>query len=119
MELLPCAFCGNNNIELETQHYTRFRKTTELFRIICNKCFISTSLFKTKEDAIKLWNTRHSAWISVRDRLPIESTPVLTGNKYGLKISYLFDNKWNFPQIDNDIIITHWMPIPPSPKETE
>lgn len=50
MKLLPCPFCGSTELE-----------ETECF-IQCHGCLCESLKIR--------WNTRHTSWISVKDRLP-------------------------------------------------
>jgi len=64
-------------------------------------------------------------WISVKDRLPCCGNPVLVGNLSWRWVSIAqyhgVINRWELlSQVNPDIGITHWMPLPELPKgETE
>jgi len=51
-KLKPCPFCGSNNIQAN--------ETDDLFDwvISCENCGSGFIYIKTKEEAIKAWNTR-------------------------------------------------------------
>ena len=68
-------------------------------------------------------------WISVEDRLPNDEKPVLvyygfmrnenasTGLRYTGTLSYFcFDHKPHWQHESTGLIVTHWMPLPESPK---
>lgn len=98
MELLPCPFCGSNDISENLHDY------------MCNKC---------KSCALKnVWSTRHSPWISVKDRLPPVGRKVIifTNSSY---LAWHSENDEFMDFYDNKIInhVTHWMPLPQPPKE--
>lgn len=119
MELLPCPFCGGNNLE---DHLEGLYSLC----ISCNDC----SLLCVKEK----WNTRHSPWISVKYKLPENGTNVLSCSKGGGISTCIFmtnDESAIFilmPSVesvkDNSLVVrltnvTHWMPLIQPPKETE
>lgn len=56
MNLLPCPFCG------KTEPIVQLNKEDHQFQIICNVkdggCGSSCGFEETKDEAIKLWNTR-------------------------------------------------------------
>ena len=47
-ELKKCPFCGGEAI----------LEGTYMFDVICTKCGVRTSWYKTKEEAIEAWNRR-------------------------------------------------------------
>lgn len=111
MELLPCPFCGSNNLG-----QTEYRFSSEIY---CHECNGSCDS--------EIWNTRHSPWISVFERLPDHNNPVLISTKenYGFdyNVSYLHRNDLGNNWHDQQGIriekykVTHWMPLPQPPKE--
>lgn len=61
-------------------------------------------------------------WISVKDRLPCCGNPVLVGNLSWRWVSIAqyhgVINRWELlSQVNPDIGITHWMPLPEPPEE--
>lgn len=65
---------------------------------------------------------QESEWISVKDRLPEEGTPVLTYSADGFMVDYtiLFDEidqpyVWARQLVDDYLKVTHWMPLPTPP----
>jgi hypothetical protein len=118
MELLPCPFCGSNDI------YSFIEKKPCIKCMNCSVIFISDNM---KEK----WNTRSSLWISVKDRIPERLTCVIGLLKDKTQVVVcqcdwkdVCDN-WHFmPQTDFQNIcdfedITHWMPLLQPPKEPE
>jgi hypothetical protein len=62
------------------------------------------------------WQAKRSPWISVKERLPVANTVVLTKGAYGRLICFLSTlGEWETNANVNDerLAITHWMPIPP------
>lgn len=59
-ELKSCPFCGNEPEVLRTND------TSKSCIIRCDFCWIKIDrVFTSKEEAIKVWNTRADGWISV------------------------------------------------------
>ena len=61
------------------------------------------------------WQSKQSPWISVKERLPENSTVVLTRGAYGFLICQLSSlGEWETGANVNEerLGITHWMPIP-------
>jgi Lar family restriction alleviation protein len=52
-ELLPCPFCGNENIQ-----WWETDSETNRFQIVCMRCFNGTDECRTEKIAIEKWNTR-------------------------------------------------------------
>ena len=89
----------------------------------CNrKCFSCNSIFLTE-----IWNTRHTPWISVKDKYPEEGNNVLTLCDGNIQIGFLYhDNEdpidnsgiiFRDHQDNNDIdFVTHWMKLPKLPE---
>ena len=103
MELLSCPFCGSNDPHL----------TNEKDFVICD-CGVGISIDK--------WNTRHPQWISVKERLPEENKKVLVSTitlKNEVEAVYYKEGLFLLHGILLDDLITHWMPLPQTPKETK
>lgn len=122
MELLPCPFCGSNDISI--QYPLININNTEIKEVRCENCLV--------QHDINIWNTRHSPWILVKDRLPELNTEVLCFNGSKMFGSYtlseiitdsLGQSSWHVYGIDEYDAgfgtVTHWMPLPTPPKETE
>lgn len=58
-------------------------------------------------------------WISVKDRLPNENIRVLVYAKQGSYINLKVDYICNGGMWFNSMMVTHWMPLPELPKETD
>lgn len=56
-ELLPCPFCGSDDVErvmeMYDQHYAIFNNY-----VICNNCNVSTPFSEDKEKVVCIWNKR-------------------------------------------------------------
>ncbi len=65
----------------------------------------------------------NNKWISVAERLPEKDQRVLTWNQIEIQaFTYAGDNKWWDSECwsyTEEWGITHWMPLPESPKESE
>ena len=134
-ELLRCPFCGGESscgIGAMTQDGIEF------YTVDCGVCgaFVDFNV-TTESEAITAWNKRSSKvetnttlaeWISVEERLPEEGTRVL--------VTYIsaVDNKtlcsdgiaewdetwrWSLDFSKVEVKITHWMPPPEPPKESQ
>lgn len=106
MELIPCPFCGSNEIGIskELPHHPY---------IECQCCYVEVGYSDDIESAKKLWNTRHSPWISVKDRLPKKN------GRY-LVIEDHHSNWTGICKFSNgkfELKVTHWMPLPSLPEE--
>ena len=112
-ELKKCAHCASRNIT-----------TGHCFRehwVLCEDCGMTTGLQGNKELARKVWNTRATPWIKVKDRSP------------EIGKSYIFKTNWahyvglytagddihpdHFVTTDSMnkkyiTTVTHYMPIP-------
>lgn len=65
-------------------------------------------------------NNVGSKWIPVTERLPEETTDVLTYRKGGILVESLCNGIWG--DDDEEFVlfqVTHWMPLPEPPKEVE
>lgn len=110
MELLPCPFCGSNELKEYSDSMNEYYKIESNF-VSC-KC--GSRNYKSK------WNTRHSTWISVKDRLPNKDETVLCFGKYHNIGFYDYDDEiWREEGEYVEITVTHWQPLPQSPKEIE
>lgn len=70
------------------------------------------------EEAIKMARAALYAteWISVKDRLPETGKDVIVCHKNGhVALNAYLDRRWWY--LDDRNKITHWMPLPPAPKE--
>ena len=61
----------------------------------------------------------HFQWISVKDRLPNENTRVLVYAKQGCYMNLRVDYICNGGMWFYSMMVTHWMPLPELPKETD
>jgi Protein of unknown function (DUF551)/Restriction alleviation protein Lar len=115
MELLRCPFCSSDDIQIKDM--SEFNSP---FMIGCKNCHVISGYHKTQNDAVNLWNTRPSQWISVSEKLP----------EIGKKI-IVFNGSTHFCWLNNldqfvccydnlEVInINHWMPLPTPPTETK
>lgn len=61
-ELKPCPFCGGHADLIEHRFFDEHRNDWEVcsYSIECGRCFASSfKFYKTKEEAVKRWNTRN------------------------------------------------------------
>ena len=56
-------------------------------------------------------------WISVQERMPEAQTLVIVTDGQGVDVGGHFRGKWTSPGVVDDVIVTHWMPLPEPPKE--
>lgn len=103
MTLLPCPFCGEMP-ELSDDCTPRVNCRTD-------GCSMFNWCVKPEQ-----WNTRPSPWISVEERLPAELMRVLVWTDDGAEIGYRYNWRWDLRGSSNP---THWMPLPPAPKEAK
>ena len=58
-------------------------------------------------------------WIPVTERLPEKNTSVIAATDTGIVFQCLYAyDSWDLWE-DNEVNITHWMPLPEPPKEVE
>lgn len=55
-------------------------------------------------------------WISVKDRLPEIGQQILIYDKYGIELGSLYDTDSFCGNSRYNEKVTHWMPLPQSPK---
>jgi len=134
MELLPCPFCGLDKKNPPIVLNNKKQKHMPIHTTVqCTNCGCEPNHYMDNEDdSIKIWNTRHSPWISVKDRLPENDIAVLGFLKQNhpfytdkiidrfQRVIYLIciNNSCSIiPYMDN-CTLTHWQPLPEPPKET-
>lgn len=107
IEVLPCPFCGSNDID--------FNEDAQA--IVCNGCMTD---YNKGMSVLEKWNTRHSPWILVKDRLPENESRVFCWENGSLYDSFfingnfkLLENPYGLFSIPN---VTHWLPLPTRPK---
>lgn len=101
--LADCPFCGGNNIE----------EYLEGLYSVCVSCHDCPAMCVKEK-----WNTRASGWISCKDRLPFEETDYLTIDQGHISLTR-FTNQISILKEYWNRHITHWMPLPSPPKESE
>jgi hypothetical protein len=121
MELLPCPFCNESNIEVKPSDIQTW------FTFTCSHCCLSYD----GDEYGKKWNTRPSQWISVKDRLPENKDNYVyivtiyshyKNNIFVEPLKYIYDQWCNMHDeelLDGEYEVTHWMPLPSPPKENE
>ncbi|MDX1812476.1 MAG: Lar family restriction alleviation protein, partial [Gammaproteobacteria bacterium] len=84
MKLEPCPFCGSTMLEVDRIHKKYERSTTQSWWFItCYDCPCEGVTGKTKEDAAKAWNQRHTGWVSVDERNPTKLEEYLVWREHG------------------------------------
>lgn len=117
-ELLPCPFCGGDNLNMFEHHMQGNRSKFGIVsavgyrtvsRIQCREC--------ETEAPLEIWNARPSPWVKVSERLPEDSGSYLVWTYEHPEFAYFNAESqgWSHPQIY--LKVTHWMPIPPVPEE--
>ena len=127
MELKPCPFCGGKAIISERYCPGISNNHYWVECIDKHRCCEQHNEYRTKARAIEAWNRRKTMtnWISVNDKLPEEYEDVLVYVKNGNINRTWYDGHgfrnatskrttWYRPES-----VTHWMPLPESPKEEE
>jgi|SRR5882724_10344969 len=133
VELLPCPFCGSQDLMLDS-----LGDSDDWF-VSCNGCEIQQIANYTREIAIERWNKRatlshpipHSSdWILCPERLPAQHSTVLFYTNEGMtEMGMLSGEDWicerTAPQ-DEPIVydvdserVTHWRELPPAPSSKE
>ena len=79
---------------------------------ICEQCYANTK---------RLFCKTEPSWIDVKDKLPEAAEPVLVTDGLQICIAFLQTEKKRFTQVNtwDDWIhesVTHWMPLPETPK---
>jgi Lar family restriction alleviation protein len=116
-ELKPCPFCDSEGILKSI--ITDYNETH--YFVFCRCCAAKGGWDFNKKGAIKLWNTRHSQWISVEDRLPEinQYVDIFIGNVELLEEDFF--GKHFYDETTDTVYylteVTHWMPKPQPPKE--
>lgn len=123
--------------ELADEHVEKLWQDTgtKFERICCQQDFLAG--YKAAKDQVadvdKVMNSSNNSngWISVKDRLPEEDIAVLVYGQVlndppdviGVRRRYNGDQEWKHTWESEDGFIyreddvTHWMPLPPAPKE--
>lgn len=57
-ELKPCPFCGARDDKVELWDNTSDIIWEHAYQVLCCNCWVRTSFYKYKEEAIKTWNRR-------------------------------------------------------------
>lgn len=115
--------------ELESKLYGNNGETTRLLNRINN---FFTEDVKAKNiieecytcihqllSTISKMETTTPKWISAKDRLPEDGACVLCNNGFGVQSIAIYNNNLGFYNYDEDLWVTHWMPLPPSPTTEE
>lgn len=116
LDLKLCPFCG---------HEPGWSVGITGWRVYCSNgnCKVAPEVEGLpKQEAITAWNTRHSGWISVDERLPKTGMDIIAYGKcdgetvmeMGFRSEVDTDpNEW----ADFWFRDTHWMPLPDNPEE--
>lgn len=114
IELLPCPFCGSDRV--------RVTKPT-MWQAWCMDCKAIGAASLTEQEAIEAWNTRTPGWIPCSERMPEEETYTIIYCPHSwqkCRVGFFTQKHWYVEDIDtilkpNDSV-THWMPLPETPK---
>lgn len=124
MELLPCPFCDSSDFKNNSMLWG----ATKWYFITCKNCKCRMQHFD-KNLLRERWNKRIitnvnlpistesvDRWISVKERLPLQTLSVLIYNGYFIDIgAYIVDNY--FMTVQGSVLdVTHWQPLPKPPK---
>lgn len=124
MEIKPCPFCGGKAEVYESNHGHFFIRcktgpnngNTDNNNLPCpgNNGWCN---YKTKEQAIAIWNTRVSPWIRIEDELPKEGLEVDIFLDSGIRRPDCLFTKNNFYYRERNYVynkkqVIAWMPIP-------
>ena len=140
--LKPCPFCGNE--EYPPEQASRFESNMFLTKVECGNCGATMESWNDTAilDTAPNWNTRpiedaltariaeleaeneklkaERRWIPVEERLPKDNEYVLvycSANGF-YNIDCLYDGSWleAADYYEEDVIVTHWMPLPELPE---
>jgi len=67
MELMPCPFCGST--EVYTSDVRGSEPQGDVTLVECQDCFSRTAAWRTKKEAVEMWNTRPSTGVVGSDFL--------------------------------------------------
>ncbi len=114
-ELKNCPFCGSK-AEI---------KAWDGWYVECETCEIKSGVSlctsgahceNTEKEAVDIWNSRPSPWVSVKDSLPPEDVRVYVWASYHA-MAYLDDGIWKDSSSSTSFMdhISHWAPLHESP----
>lgn len=108
-DLKPCPFCACKEAE-----EIKSNDPVNTKYVLCWGCGAMA--------APSVWNTRHDEPRSVKNELPKPETDVLLfieGAEVYLHGAMLTGGKFIIPGLNRAFVVTHWLPMPPAPKDTK
>ena len=141
--LKNCPFCGNGAELVEriggwTVTCKGYYPNTAMYGVLpCPWDSLMTCFYETPDEAVGVWNTRPiedalqariPQWISVKDRLPEDGTRVMAYVNGWHEVAWHRKSirEWQFRDeiaFNNETntygLVTHWMPLPELPEESE
>jgi Lar family restriction alleviation protein len=124
-ELLPCPFCGGNAVLFDDNGP---------FLVECETCRAASGRSPYPNKAIAAWNSRamRPDWRDAEKEKPTIGKTVIVYGSERIALAFLYKNImgiWAWREVSTnplvssslceEMIITHWMPIPPAPTSTE
>lgn len=121
-ELRTCLHCNGSGRIVSVSGFKSDR-----YRAVCEQCGASTRECETEQEAVSAWNQGADGWISVDERLPMESGMYvcLTRFQTHMVLPYSAKHK-KFNALDSfsrrladrySLDVTHWMSLPEPKKE--
>lgn len=121
IDLLPCPFCCGKAETFPLDKCDSYGNHERLWYSECGECFARSGYYNTEGEATIAWNTRASGWIPCSERMPKEDGEYLCVSNHEIKI-LPYRNGYFYAICFDAVLrccnssVTHWMPLPDSPK---